>query len=387
MERAQKIQILQNIIKIKSVNGNEKAVLRYLSSELRNFGIESTLLPFANEPERANLLVEIGQGKDPRVLGLTGHADTVAVTNDDDWKFPPFSATILDDKLYGRGAADMKSGLAAEVIALIELVEKQQEPAGIVRLLLTAGEEFGAPGAYQFLPEKIKDLSALIVGEATDGNVTFAHSGSINYRITSQGKPAHSSTPELGINAITGLAKFLAVEAHLFDKAPHDEVLGEVQHSVTVIEGGNQVNTIPARATLLGNVRPTTSFDNQAVISTIQAALDRINQESSYKLKFELLHDFYPIETEANHAFVQLALKISQMNYQDRKPKLIVNNGASDASVFVQTNPKMPVILLGPDKDQSSHQIDEHTTISSYLTTIAIYEQLITDYFRESSAD
>lgn len=173
----------------------------------------------------------------------------------------------------------------------------------------------------------------------------------------------------------------------MFDKAPHDEVLGEVQHSVTVIEGGNQVNTIPARATLLGNVRPTTSFDNQAVISTIQAALDRINQESSYKLKFELLHDFYPIETEANHAFVQLALKISQMNYQDRKPKLIVNNGASDASVFVQTNPKMPVILLGPDKDQSSHQIDEHTTISSYLTTIAIYEQLITDYFRESSAD
>ncbi|ANZ58079.1 succinyl-diaminopimelate desuccinylase [Fructilactobacillus lindneri] len=384
MEKTKKIKILQDLVRIKSINGNELAIAKYFSNLLQEYGIKSKIIPLNDNDQRANLIVEIGKNNN-RVLGFTGHADTVAVVNENDWYFPPFSGTIEGNRLYGRGAADMKSGLAAEIISLIELVETNQVPDGKVRMIMTVGEEFGAPGAYQIPEELIKDLDALVVGEATDGNITYAHSGSLNYRIKSSGKSVHSSTPALGLNAIQGLVTFINTEKNIFNNVAKDTVLGNVQHSITVIEGGNQINTIPAEASLLGNVRPTPSFNNKQVIALLKQQIAKINKQTDYQLKFELLHNFYSIYTSQSDNFIQSAFAISNAVYQNRDIKLIVDNGASDASVFVQTNPQMPVLLLGPDKEGSSHQINEHTTISSYLGTIEIYKNLILNYFSKTN--
>lgn len=381
MEKAQKIKILQDLVKINSVNGNERKISDYLSKLLKQSGIKHEIIPFVDDENRSNLIVEIGEGKTGQIFGLTGHQDTVAVTDEKAWKYPAFSATIDGDVLYGRGAADMKSGLAAEVIALIELVEKQQIPAGKVRLIITAGEEFGAPGAYKIAPELIEDLDALIVGEATDGSITYAHSGSFNYRIKSFGKPVHSSVPQQGINAIEGLVAYINAERQAFSDLPVDEFLGEVQHSITVIEGGKQINTIPGQANLLGNIRPTPTFNNKQVRALIEQNIAKINQATDYHLEFELLHDFYPIRTDTNHSLVKDAYQVAQAAYPDRDIKLYTDNGASDASVFVQIKPDLPVIILGPDSKGSAHQINEHTSISSYLKTIDIYQKIINDFF------
>src|SRR5699024_430830 len=112
----------------------------------------------------------------------------------------------------------------------------------------------------------VDDATAMVVCEPTDGQIIYAHSGSFNYRITSTGKAAHSSTPSRGINAIAGLVNYINLEQYLFADAPTDEYLGDVQHSVTVIKGGDQVNTIPDQAELHGNIRPTYAFNNQQVI-------------------------------------------------------------------------------------------------------------------------
>lgn len=381
MEKEQKIKILQDLVRINSVNGNEREISNYLVNLLNQYGIQSAIQPFVDDENRSNLIVEIGKGKTNQVFGLTGHQDTVAVTDETAWKFPAFSATIEGDILYGRGAADMKSGLAAEVIALIELVEKQQIPNGTVRLIITAGEEFGAPGAYKIAPELINDLDGLIVGEATDGSVTYAHSGSFNYRINSIGKPVHSSVPNQGINAIEGLVAYINAEKQMFSELPIDEFLGAVQHSITVIDGGQQINTIPGQAHLLGNVRPTPTFSNKQVRDLIEAAIAKINQESDYQLEFELLHDFYPIRTITTHPLVETAYKVAKEAYPNRDIRLYTDNGASDASVFVKVKPELPVIILGPDSKGSAHQINEHTSISSYLKTIDIYQKIINDFF------
>ncbi|WP_429970789.1 ArgE/DapE family deacylase [Fructilactobacillus sp. Tb1] len=381
MEKTQKIKILQDLVKINSVNGNEREISEYLSNLLNQYGIKNEIIPFTDDPSRSNLIAEIGTGKSDKVFGLTGHQDTVAVVDEQKWKYPAFSATIDGDKLYGRGAADMKSGLAAEVIALIELVENDQIPDGKVKLVITAGEEFGAPGAYKVDPQIIKNLDAILVGEATNGNVTYAHSGSFNYRINSHGKSVHSSTPDLGIDAINGLVAYINAEQQAFSDLPVDDVLGNVQHSITVIEGGKQVNTIPDSAHLLGNVRPTPAFGNIQVRKLIEDTIAKINSETEFNLEFELLHDFYPIRTAEDNEFVQDAKRVSQSFYPDRKIKTYANNGATDASVFVQSNPDAPVIILGPDNVGTSHQIDEYTTISSYLNTIDIYQQIIKDFF------
>lgn len=381
MEDKEKIKILQDLIQINSVNGNELEVAEYLHKLFAKSNLEAKIDDFGNK--RANLVLDIGQGE--KVLGLTGHMDTVALGNEDKWSYLPLEAKIDGDRLYGRGAADMKSGLAALAIAIIELSDLEKI-SGHIRFIATAGEEYGTPGANRLRDLGVaKDLDALVVGEATNGDIIYAHSGSFNYRIVSRGKSVHSSTPELGNNALDALVDFAAIERTLFDDVPRDPYLGELKHSVTILNVGEQVNTIPDEGELYGNIRPTSAFNNKQIIERLKSAVDEVNDKNGAKLTFELIHDWYPVVSNPEDDFVQTALTVSQevfSNYvEGKQPELITMNGATDASVFVKDNTNLPVIILGPGESNVSHQIDEYTTISSYLALVEIYKQIILRYF------
>ncbi|MCQ4117261.1 ArgE/DapE family deacylase [Ligilactobacillus sp. MP3] len=381
MEDKEKIKILQDLIQINSVNGNELEVAEYLHKLFAKSNLESKVDEFGDR--RANLVLDVGQGE--KVLGLTGHMDTVALGNEDKWSYSPLEAKIDGDRLYGRGAADMKSGLAALAIAIIELSNLREIP-GHIRFIATAGEEYGTPGANRLRDLGVaKDLDALVVGEATNGDIIYAHSGSFNYRIVSHGKSVHSSTPELGNNALDALVDFAAIERTLFDDVPRDPYLGELKHSVTILNVGEQVNTIPDEGELYGNIRPTSAFNNKQIIERLKSAVDEVNDKNGAKLTFELIHDWYPVVSNPEDDFVQTALTVSQEvfpNYvEGKQPELITMNGATDASVFVKDNTNLPVIILGPGESNVSHQIDEYTTISSYLALVEIYKQIILRYF------
>ncbi|WP_295776030.1 ArgE/DapE family deacylase [uncultured Limosilactobacillus sp.] len=384
MEKAERIQILRDLIQIQSVNGNELAVAQYLQKLFAQYKVEAQVLPFGDQ--RANLLLEVGDGANDQVLGITGHMDTVTTGDLEKWEYDPFAATVVGDRLYGRGAADMKSGLAAQVIAIIELVTAGQKLPGKVRLIATAGEEYGTPGANRLEAAGIaQDLSALIVGEPTSGNVIYAHSGSLNYRVTSVGKSVHSSRPADGVNAIDSLIDFCVGERQLFDDTPVDPYLGTVKHSVTIFKAGDQVNTIPDQAEINGNIRPTKAFPNDQVIAKLQALVDQINQAGQAQLSLEIIHGFWPVASDPDGKLVQLVLKASQEAYsslaEHEQPKLTIINGATDASVFVKHHQDLPVVLLGADNWNISHQVNEYTTISSFLATIEAYKTIIKDYF------
>ncbi|EUJ20586.1 succinyl-diaminopimelate desuccinylase [Listeria aquatica FSL S10-1188] len=124
MEQQERLQILKDIINIDSTNGNEEAVANYLGELLSRHGIDSKKVQYAEK--RASLVSEIGDGGS-RVLGLSGHMDVVDAGDPSKWTYPPFEATEKDGKLYGRGSTDMKSGLAAMVIAMIELKDEKKE--------------------------------------------------------------------------------------------------------------------------------------------------------------------------------------------------------------------------------------------------------------------
>ena len=381
MEEKEKIKILQDLIQINSVNGNELEVAEYLHKLFAKSNLEAKIDDFGNK--RANLVLDVGQGE--KVLGLTGHMDTVAFGNEDKWSYPPLEAKSAGDRLYGRGAADMKSGLAALAIAIIELSDLEKI-SGHIRFIATAGEEYGTPGANRLRDLGVaKDLDALVVGEATNGDIIYAHSGSFNYRIVSHGKSVHSSTPELGNNALDALVDFAAIERTLFDDVPRDPYLGELKHSVTILNVGEQVNTIPDEGELYGNIRPTSAFNNKQIVKRLKSAVDEVNDKNGAKLTFELIHDWYPVVSNPEDDFVQTALTVSQevfSNYvEGKQPELITMNGATDASVFVKDNTNLPVIILGPGESNVSHQIDEYTTISSYLALVEIYKQIILRYF------
>ena len=380
MEQAEKIEILKRLVEINSVNGNELAISKYLAGKLKEHGIDSKIDSF--DDNRANLVAEIGSGSNNQVLAFEGHQDTVALGDESKWEHEPLKLTVDGDKAYGRGTADMKSGLAAQVIALIELTESNTPISGKIRFIATAGEEYGTPGANRLNADGIaKDVSAMVVGEPTGGQVIFAHSGSLNYQVKSFGKAVHSSTPEQGVNAINGIVQYVNAELHLFDDVEQDEYLGPVKHSVTLIKGGDQVNIIPDYAEIYGNIRPTLKFPNEQVIDRIKSTIAKINQSGDFRLEFSLIHNFHPVETQPDDEFVKLVDSAAENNFTDREVKLSIINGATDASVFIQSNPNMPTVILGPDAWDKAHQVDEFTTLTSYFETIATYEEIAKKFF------
>lgn len=379
-EDNERIKVLQDLIKIQTPNGNEIEVSKYIGKLFDQYGVSYQIDEFGNH--RSNLIAEIGEKKTDDVLVLTGHQDTVTVPNADNWTHDPFGAEIVGDKLYGRGAADMKSGLAAQILTFIELAKEGYKVPGTLRFVVTAGEENGTPGANRLTEQgAAQDIKAMVVGEATDGNVVYAHDGSYNYQIQSKGKSTHSSTPELGVNALDGLNEYYNREKHIFDDAPVDEYLGKVVHSVTLIKGGDQVNIIPESGELFGNIRPTLAFDNQHVTDRIQETVEDINAHGDYELTFKVLHSWRPVETSPDSHLVKVAKQAAAQDYSDKDVQLITYKGATDASVFTKANPDIDVIVLGPDNASVVHQTDEYTTISSYLNTLKTYKDIVKGYF------
>ncbi len=378
MERAEKIQIVQELIALSTVNGHELALAKYLKDLFARYHLAAEIQELGDE--RANLYLRVGSKQGP-ALGFTGHMDTVAVSNPKAWEQPPFQGKLIDGKIVGRGAADMKSGLAAQVIAMIELVQAGQLPDQTAMVLIaTAGEELGAQGAYQLPKKALEDLVGLVVGEPTNGDVVYAHSGSLNYQVESYGRAAHSSTPNQGINAITSLLAFCQLENQVLSQLPLDPLLGAVQHSITMIEGGQQVNIVPDRASLWGNIRPTQRVTNEDIQDYLGAMVAKVNQEQAAQLALKIVHNFYPVATQPHNPLVLAALAASQTWYGTGQAKLKRVNLASDASVFTQLHPDLPIILLGADEAGSAHQVDEYVTVDRYLDLINVYKSLTVNY-------
>lgn len=382
MNKNQKIKILQDLIRIKSDNAHEAKVAKYIKDLFEKHQIKSKLVSF--DDDRANLVAEIGQGKDSRILGFSGHMDTVAVSDTSEWDYDPYEAIIEGDRIYGRGAADMKSGLAAEVITLIELKEEGKLPAGKIRLLATFAEESGAPGAEMLTDQGYsKDLSAMVITEPTNGKVIYAHSGFLNYAVKSYGVAAHSSNPIKGVNAINNLIPFLNAETKFFENIPTDPLLGDVPHSVTIIKGGEQINTIPHFAELRGNIRPTNAFSNKEVIDVLRQTIEKINQLPNHQLELTIINDLMPVETDPNSNFIQFIKKMTEIGFENSDVKLEFIKGGTDASLFLKGNPTLPVAIMGADNTDISHQKNEYTTISSYLHLIEALKLIGTNYFTD----
>ncbi|HAT54721.1 MAG TPA: succinyl-diaminopimelate desuccinylase [Lactobacillus sp.] len=370
--------LLTDFIKIDSRNGHEEAMSDRIIAELSQHGIQAKKIPY--QDGRTNLFAELDSGQPGKTLMLTGHQDTVAANEKDDWRFPPLAAHIEEGQLFGRGAADMKSGLAAMVTTLIDLHDAGLPKTGKLQFLATVGEEYGAPGSRMLTKMGYVDhVDAMIVGEPTSDQIIFAHNGSIDYSVESTGKSVHSSMPEKGVNAITNLVKFINEETHAFDDAPTSDVLGPVVHSVTVINGGDQVNSIPGQAHLEGNIRPIPEFDNTKIIDRLQQIIDRLNQEPGVQLKLVVDFSFFPVISDRQSDLVKIAS--DTMTQVTGKPaELSVIHGATDASEYTKSDNKFPIIVLGPGRWDIAHRVNEYVDLTDYEHLIDVYKQIATQY-------
>lgn len=281
-----KMDVLKDLVAFKTVNGHEKVAADYLVDLLGRYGISAKLLNI--DGDRCNLMAEIGEGSP--VLGFTGHLDVVEAGDLDLWKSDPFSLTESAGVLYGRGVADMKSGVAAFVIALIELKNAGLPKKGTIRLLITFGEEIGEEGSELLASDGLmEDVDGLVVGEPTGFNIAYSQKGSMDIKFYSKGKAAHSSMPQLGFNAIDPLLNLFTEANSIFRSHDREmESMGPLIFNVTTIKGGTQVNSIPDTAEAEVNVRTVPEFENVAVERTLNELVDKYNQRGAH-IGFKIL--------------------------------------------------------------------------------------------------
>ncbi|ECQ9386783.1 ArgE/DapE family deacylase [Listeria monocytogenes] len=377
MERERKIQILKDIVNIDSTNGHEEQVANYLQKLFAEYGIESEKVQY--DVDRASLVSEIGSN-DGKVLAFSGHMDVVDAGDVSKWKFPPFEATEHEGKIYGRGATDMKSGLAAMVIAMIELHEEKQKLNGKIRLLATVGEEVGELGAEQLTQKGYADdLDGLIIGEPSGHRIVYAHKGSINYTVKSTGKNAHSSMPEFGVNAIDNLLLFYnEVEKFVKSIDATNEILGDFIHNVTVIDGGNQVNSIPEKAQLQGNIRSIPEMDNETVKQVLVKIINKLNKQENVKLELIFDYDKQPVFSDKNSDLVHIAKSVASDIVKEEIPLLGIS-GTTDAAEFTKAKKEFPVIIFGPG-NETPHQVNENVSIENYLEMVDVYKRIATEF-------
>lgn len=380
-----KIEILQHLIQIPSVNDHEAQVADYIASLFAPYP-QAKIEKVTYAPGRDNLVVTIGNAG-PQ-LGLCGHMDVVAAGDESAWQHAPFAGEVVGDQLFGRGASDMKSGLAAIVITLLEFLEQGTQLPGSIRLLATVGEETGEYGAAQLTDAGYADqLAGLVIAEPSGlDNVVYTARGVIDYKVVSTGKGVHSAQPEKGINAIDNLMKFYnAVGPVMAKYTKNDPVLGSLLHNVDLISGGEQVNSIPAHAELMANMRTIPAYPNQVIYDELEALIAKLNQEPGVQLDLSYSFPEEAIPGDPNAPLVQLAKQISD-KICGHDTQVVGSGGANDGAEFLRSKADFTSIEIGPGSN-TSHQVDEYISIKEYLQAVDFYEALVPAFLASVQQD
>ncbi|KYH13934.1 succinyl-diaminopimelate desuccinylase [Staphylococcus kloosii] len=380
------IKILSDIIEIQSVNDKELEVAQYLQKLFSSYDIKSDIVKLDDSDTRADLVAEIGEGKP--VLGVSGHMDVVTTGDVNNWNYDPFKLTEDEQgRLHGRGSAEMKSGLVALALSLIEIKKAGTLKKGTIRFTATAGEEITSSGAAKLYDEGyMNDVDALLIAEPSQDGIVYTHKGTMDIEVTSKGKSAHSSMPELGYNAInplTGFIHYLNAEYSKVDTS--SELLGTPTMNSTVIQVCDQVNSIPEYAFSLFNMRTIPEFDNKRFIDLFEKIKNKVEQESNASLEVNPYVNREPVYTTGENSFLKLTKQYGD-KYFNRDLDLTASTATTDASFLMKgKDTAFPFVMYGPGETGQAHQVDEYVYKDVYLTFIDLYTNLLTDYLNQES--
>ena len=362
------LEVTRQLLRFDTINppGQERSCAEYLGRLLEGGGFEVGFYEFAEA--RTSLVARLGGGDDRPPLCFTGHIDTVPL-GAQPWSADPFSGEIEDGKLYGRGSSDMKSGVAAFVIAALGLA-RLSRPAGGLVLVITAGEETGCEGAYHLarLGAVLGRAGAIVVGEPSSNQPFVGHKGALWLEARTKGVTAHGSMPGKGINAIYKAARAVGkLEDFGFNVAPHPH-LGTPTLNVGTIRGGMNINSVPDESVITIDIRTVPG-------QTHESLSDMLASELGEEVEISSLVDVEGVWTDPRNPWMEDVFAI-MTDILGEPPGIRTATYFTDASVLTPAYGGVPTVILGPGEAEMAHQTDEYCHVERIEQAVEAYRRV-----------
>lgn len=370
---------LSDLIRINSVNPAypdgqaEGEIQRYVLDYFRQYRIparEQLVMP-----GRPNIIATVPGKESSRRLVFEAHSDTAGIEG---MAIPPFEPSVSEGRMYGRGACDIKSGLAAMMCALVDLKRSNVTPPCEVWVVAAVDEEYSYRGVLK-LCESL-NAAAAVVSEPTELKMAVASKGCLRWGIDIQGKAAHSSKPYLGLNSITHMCRVLRSlekDSDSLSTLQHP-LLGPPTLNIGTIQGGTQVNIVPDLCSIEIDRRLIPGETPDEVYAYYKSLIDSLQREYpewTVAMRPPALED-WPLETPTNAAIVSRTSAVLKEAGLDPNPAGVPFG--SDASKLSRAG--IPSIVLGPGSIDQAHTDDEYIDLEQVEKAFVVYRELMKSF-------
>lgn len=380
MTKTDAAALTADLIRCPSVTPEEGGALSLLGDMLSEAGFEVTR---ADRAEVSNLIARWGQKGHAKTFGFNGHTDVVPVGEETAWTVDPFGAEIKDGILYGRGATDMKSGVAAFVAAAIDLVQ-DTPPEGAILITVTGDEEGPAVHGTTAILDQMEDsgeqMSVCLVGEPTCPNtmgemIKIGRRGSMTAWFTFRGKQGHSAYPHRALNPLPAMAKLMDIMvSHRLDEGTEHFDASTIA-VVTMDTGNPATNVIPADCSAAVNIRFNDAHSGESIAAWIEGIVRQVTEDTGILIEtaIKVSGESFITPPGALSDLVSAAVTAET----GVTPELSTTGGTSDARFIKSHCPVVEFGLVG----KTMHQVDENVPLDQIHQLKSIYTRILKDYF------
>jgi succinyl-diaminopimelate desuccinylase len=382
------VELTRSLVRIPSVHrpgdpeATEARVADFVEAWLRREGFQVEIQAVA--PGRPNVIGWLGDKRPgQKSLLLEGHTDVVTEGDPATWSYPPFGADLVDGRIYGRGTADMKSGLAAAMVAAAAFKRAGVGLRGKLVVGALVDEEDGMIGVRHLCGTPIgRELDAAIICEPEENELCLEQRGVVWARFRVRGKMAHGAMPEAGINPIAGLGRLLAaapaLERRLRKACEKSRHLKPPTVTPTIIQGPPpkvgvpQSNVIPAVAETTFDIRLTPGITSDDIRAELEAVCHAAAGQSGLKVEWEPVNAFrLATKVDPSEALVQAMIRgVKQAT--KRAPRYGGVPGSTDGTIL-RMELGIPIVTCGPGDRLIPHQVDEFVSADQVVEAAKIY--------------
>jgi succinyl-diaminopimelate desuccinylase len=371
------IGFLRELVQLRTVaEVGESAAAALVADKMRSFGWSPSVTEVA--PGRPNVTARIDGGGGPGpVLAFEGHTDVVTEGDATEWSFDPYSGELKDGRVYGRGSADMKAGLAAMIYAVAALAAAGPFPGSILLCALADEEGMMLGAKHACAAGDLHGVDGVIVCEPEEGEICAVAKGALRLRVGFTGKMAHGAMPSHGRNPLPAVGRLLAGAPALQDELQarygSHEHLGALYLTPTVVLGGasSQVNVIPGTASVYFDVRTVPGASHASIIGAVSALASSACGSSGVTAIVSVIDDRPPVDTPLSHPVVE-CLAYAHTAVTGSPPVYGGVPGTTDGTILSRDG-GLATVVYGPGGKWIAHQADEYVEVDDVERCARVY--------------